>query len=666
MRPKTPMVTEPYRPPRRITVMLRLRGQRIEPVEVEKHLLEIFNDEVQKAVVDLTFVASNQEKPRLTAFVILRSPYCNAGRLEDLRHRISVKLSHVLPSYMVPTHVVVVEAFPQTVSGKINRRKLRSIESDILVKEVTDANHQELPNEHTMKLRRVWAEVLGVSEDGISEDTSWSELGGDSLTAISLSQKARKRGFGLNVADILQYPTLRQLVFKSRMVVPKTYSRYVRDDKQPAAESSHATTSFQKYTLDMSAGSHHSLVLYYLITIRGTVHVDLQRAAWTIFKRYDSLRVRFDRSTTVSCEFTQTVYRVDDPEVLRRVKVVRCVDADQEMRRLVDYSSASNDIGPSMPALWFVLVSPNKVQMLACFHHAAIDATSIALIFREFQQALDDPGSSPSRPQFLPYLNERLLSREPGSFGYWRRLLHGAKPTMLRKSAVNLANNNGDVADILALRIAVPSYQGSRSATLSTLVKTAWAIVLGTMAASEDVVFYHLLNGRDETINGSLDVVGCCVTEVPMRVKLARPSTGRELLEQVQNQILESLPHAHLGADVIARDCSDWANQILYRHSSFVHHNSSKDVTKHFPIGESAYADVQTIVTEDTIVDFSITSTSLGGGAVEVRVEASRQWYDQRELNLLADSVVETMRLLSDNPDRSIGQIMVGLSLLKI
>lgn len=218
---------------------------------------------------------------------------------------------------------------------------------------------------------------------------------------------------------------------------------------------------------------------------------------------------------------------------------------------------------------------------------------------------------------------------------------------MLRKDAAALANNNGDVADLSAKRIVILPTILPANATYSTLIKSAWAIVLAKMTGRDDVLFYSLLNGRDETVPGSYEVVGCCATEVPMRIRISDIMTIASFLKQVQNQVLAALPHAHLGADTIARECaSHWGEEITYRHSSFLIHQNI-DVVEHFTLGDSAYVDVDEVVTEDTVVDFSITSSALGHGGLEVVVEASRHWYSQRELDAIADGLVRVMKEMS-------------------
>ena len=63
-----------------------------------------------------------------------------------------------------------------------------------------------------MTLARVWSELLNVEYDRIGRDTSFFELGGDSISAIQLIARAKQSGIhNLTTSTIFKKPTLRQL-----------------------------------------------------------------------------------------------------------------------------------------------------------------------------------------------------------------------------------------------------------------------------------------------------------------------------------------------------------------------------------------------------------------------------------------------------------------------
>ena len=113
------------------------------------------------------------------------------------------RLSAWLPEYMVPTHIVVLDEFPMTSSGKLDRKALPA--------PVFAATAFRAPQTQTEKIvAGVFAEVLGLDRVGV--DDSFFDLGGDSLSAMRLIA-AVNTGLDadLSVRAVFEAPTVAQL-----------------------------------------------------------------------------------------------------------------------------------------------------------------------------------------------------------------------------------------------------------------------------------------------------------------------------------------------------------------------------------------------------------------------------------------------------------------------
>jgi acyl carrier protein len=116
-------------------------------------------------------------------------------------------LEKKLPQYMVPSAFVVLEKFPLTPNGKLDRKALPSPGDSRVDLESASAPPD---NEAEQVIARVWEELLGVSRVG--RDSNFFDLGGESLLLIRTRSKL-EQAFGrpLPVVEMFRHPTVRSL-----------------------------------------------------------------------------------------------------------------------------------------------------------------------------------------------------------------------------------------------------------------------------------------------------------------------------------------------------------------------------------------------------------------------------------------------------------------------
>ena len=147
---------------------IKLRGHRIEPGEIEAVLTG------QPGVLDAV-VALREDSPssrRLVGYVVARP----GARLEPAELRAALSL--VLPDYMLPAAVVVLDKLPLTANGKLDRGALPSAASP-------GGRRPADPREEI--ICRLFAELLGL--DSVPPDDSFFTLGGHSMLAARLARR---------------------------------------------------------------------------------------------------------------------------------------------------------------------------------------------------------------------------------------------------------------------------------------------------------------------------------------------------------------------------------------------------------------------------------------------------------------------------------------------
>jgi amino acid adenylation domain-containing protein len=178
----------------RIDHQVKIRGFRIEPGEIEARLRE--HADVRDAVVH-PWVDIDGDR-RLVAYVIPN------GDAAPGAATLRAFLALTLPEYMLPSAFVMLEDFPLTPSGKLDRKALPNPAP------LPDQSHDYLPPRTPTEvlLARLWCEVLGLNRVGARDN--FFDLGGHSLKAVNLiARMAGTFGGGqISQLDFYREPTI--------------------------------------------------------------------------------------------------------------------------------------------------------------------------------------------------------------------------------------------------------------------------------------------------------------------------------------------------------------------------------------------------------------------------------------------------------------------------
>ena len=172
---------------------MKVHGYRIDPSEVEAALLQ--QTGVRQAVVAAR--ARPGEEQQLVAYIT-----CEA-RIQPRTATLQRALRSTLPGYMVPKTFVLLDDFPLTPHGKIDREKLAALPE-------ARADHEleiRPMRETELLLARIWSETL--DRDHVERDADFFELGGDSLTAATVaSHIQRALGVEIDLGALTRKPAL--------------------------------------------------------------------------------------------------------------------------------------------------------------------------------------------------------------------------------------------------------------------------------------------------------------------------------------------------------------------------------------------------------------------------------------------------------------------------
>lgn len=181
----------------RVDNQIKIRGLRIELGEIENKIQSFPN--IKKVCV-IKQTINNRDF--LSAY-FTQTKRINISNLREY-------LSNSLPKYMVPTYFTVIDDFPYTPNGKIDRKAL-PIPSEIL-----NGSHKKdyVPAKTDLEKSfvKIWEDVLNISPIGITDN--FFELGGDSILAMNLNIELRKICDSVTYSDIFKFPTISALIKK--------------------------------------------------------------------------------------------------------------------------------------------------------------------------------------------------------------------------------------------------------------------------------------------------------------------------------------------------------------------------------------------------------------------------------------------------------------------
>jgi amino acid adenylation domain-containing protein len=181
----------------RIDHQVKVRGYRIELGEIESVLRE--HDSISDCIVSV--IEERSGDARLVAYIVWQSSPVTMTELRSYCKK-------WLPAYMIPQHTVDIDEMPKTPNGKVDRKKLPDVFSNLAQQDSFVAPDTQ----EQIWLADIWEQLIGTSK--IGKHDNFFDLGGHSLLSMQIIHKIESEtGVVLNPRDIL-LETLEQIASK--------------------------------------------------------------------------------------------------------------------------------------------------------------------------------------------------------------------------------------------------------------------------------------------------------------------------------------------------------------------------------------------------------------------------------------------------------------------
>ncbi|MDX2548094.1 non-ribosomal peptide synthetase [Streptomyces sp. WI04-05B] len=531
---------------------VKIRGNRIELGEIEAALSR------QTAVVQAAVTVNGGQ---LVAYVVPARDTEVPPPAE-----LQAALAQDLPAAVIPAAYVVLAALPLTPSGKLDRAALPAPQA---VRAQTRAPRNE--REHA--LTGIFAAVLKLEDVGVDDD--FFMLGGDSITSIGVSSRARRAGLDLGPRDVFEHRTPAALAAAAAPVAEVAAPRSSFALTAEETERVHRLSPAPVEDIWPLAPLQEGLFFH-------STYDDSALDVYTVHESFDlaepldtgrlraAVRVLLARNPSLRAGFTSEGLRqpvqfiVRDPHIpLEEVDLSGLPEAEQDVRlRELTEAERSRRFDLTRPLLFRMLLvrlGADRGDRLIVGRHLLLWDGWSAWIFLDQLFALYENGGDtsplPAPGNYRDYLTWLEVQDTAVATDAWRRALAGLdEPTLLAAADQGLEPDIPESLDVL-----VPDEVGERlrtvgrvhGLTLNTVLNAAWGLTLAGATGRTDVVFGTTVAGRPSEVPDIEHVIGMFLNTVPARIAYDPAEPVLALLRRVQDERLAVMPYEYLGLGVL-------------------------------------------------------------------------------------------------------------------
>ncbi|KAH9212622.1 hypothetical protein DL95DRAFT_303903 [Leptodontidium sp. 2 PMI_412] len=560
---------------------VKIRGQRVELAEIEYWVLRSL-PHVRRVAVNLIFRGVGRKEGTLIAAVELDEksfsgsvreksscPMASSEAFLEPFEQLRIKLTEVLPRYMVPDLFIPMGELPLNNSGKLDRKAIQQVLTNMKDEVLETYRPKQATQHHVLpgvaqELQKIWSTILGKDVDTIGLEDNFFTLGADSMSAMQLVSATRSAGMELTVAQVFQTPVLRDLCKHIEHNADLVSGAKFEDSCEEVDVVSQAgikailrnyqvgaileTTDFQALAMSEHTVGNAGLVMYMTIAFDKKMDKSKVRAAY---------QQAVDTTEMMRAAFVRYQDRTYQAILGGFVGPFEQFVSSETLENFCD-SLIKNERRKALPLnepplkAWFIegLSSDSFVIRLS---HAQYDGMSLPLLLQQLKGNKLDHGLEANPRQMSYYISALQSLDKRSAIDYWRTLLDQSEmPVLPTRSSPGQQRMTGN-----AIRSVIPAFKNRRSGTTSaTYAKAAWAMALARLCERTDVIFGHLISGRSAPVNGIEEVIGPCVNFIPIRVDTT--PIWETVLAQVQAQQVSTLPHEYLGFESIFKECTSW------------------------------------------------------------------------------------------------------------
>jgi amino acid adenylation domain-containing protein len=419
-------------------------------------------------------------------------------------------------------------------------------------------------------IRSEIATLAGVQEADIDENTSIFEVGLDSVDAVKLSSRLKKKNMTLPVSTIMRSQTIAQMV--PTLTNGKTDKSKVKAEGEFEALESKLTSYAQGQTKDglsfervlpaspmqealvseMIRTSYKAYFNHDVLKLSKRVGLERLEQAWqTVIGASPILRTGFlaIEDPDLNATFAQIIHgagtvRLDQANLSSEDAI------DEHLAHISSSVSSAALFQPQLRLTW--ASTPEDNYLVFSIAHALYDGHSLSLLHQDVENAYNE--TFQPRPFYADILRDTFHGGNEEAVMFWRSFLTDAKKTQLPQtkgieSSGTITHRAEKTSHIAANDLS--SFCKQQGVTLQAVCQTAWAFVIAHTVQSLDVMFGVVLAGRDSEL--AEEVMFPMMNTVIMRSVLH--GSRKDVLQSIQATISDITNHQHFPLRQIQAAC---------------------------------------------------------------------------------------------------------------
>jgi amino acid adenylation domain-containing protein len=472
---------------------------------------------------------------------------------------------------MVPSAFIVLDAFPLTPNGKLDRKALPAPDRSALASAQFEAPEGAI--EET--LAQIWREVLNIER--ISRHDNFFDLGGHSLLAVQVISRLRQSlGAEVPLRELFAQPDLSALARVVAQAGRASLPVIKRADRAGALPGSLAQRRL--WFLEQLGGVGSAYHIPGAVILRGALDERaLQASLDEIVARHEVLRTTFRLEDGEPCQriASSTAFALRHSDLSHLSGTAQQIELERHLQ--AEAGRAFNLAHGPLIRGRLLRLGEDRHALLVTMHHIVSDGWSIGVLIRELAAlygAYHQGQVSPLPALPIQYADYAVWQRQwlagerlQEQLGYWHDTLAGA-PELLelpgdhpRPAEQSYAGASLPVLLPPALTAQLKTLAREQDVTLFMLLLTGWAITLSRLSGQDDIVIGSPIAGRQRLEVEPL--IGFFVNTLALRVRLSDAPSVEALLAQVKETTLSAYAHQDVPFEQVV--------EVLQPHRSLSH-----------------------------------------------------------------------------------------------